>query len=66
MDGFFRKAFEGLPRISRLNDMIRSAVYRYPRKMDDPVEENLLLRDRKVEVVDAPEGPFPSTKEHKH
>ena len=65
MDGFFRKASGGLPRISRLNDMIRYDIYRYPRKMDDPVEENLLLGDRKVEMVDAQEGPFPSTKEHK-
>ena len=65
MDGLFRKAFEGLPRISGLNDLIRYAIYRYLRKMDKPVEVNLLLHDGKVEVVDAQEGPFSSTKEHK-
>lgn len=49
----FRKAFAGLPRISGLNDIIRYDIYRYLRKMDDPVEENLLLRDGKLEVVNA-------------
>lgn len=49
----FRKAFAGLPKISGLNDIIRYDIYRYLRKMDDPVEENLLLRDGKVEVVHA-------------
>jgi hypothetical protein len=47
----FRKAFAGLPKISGLNDIIRYDIYRYLRKMDDPVEENLLLRDGKLEVV---------------
>jgi hypothetical protein len=47
----FRKAFEGLPKISGLNDIIRYDIYRYLRKMDDPVEENLLLRDGKLDVV---------------
>ncbi len=49
----FRKAFAGLPKISGLNDIIRYDIYRYLRKMDDPVEENLLLREGKVEVVPA-------------
>lgn len=49
----FRKAFAGLPRISGLNDIIRYDIYRYLRKMDDPVEDNLLLRDGKLEVVNA-------------
>ena len=35
----------------RLNDIIRYDIYRYLRKMDDPVDENLLLRDGKLEVV---------------
>lgn len=47
----FRKAFDGLPKISGLNDIIRYDIYRYLRKMDDPVEENLLLRDGKLDVV---------------
>jgi hypothetical protein len=47
----FRTAFAGLPKISGLNDIIRYDIYRYLRKMDDPVEENLLLRDGKLEVV---------------
>lgn len=49
----FRKAFAGLPKISGLNDIIRYDIYRYLRKMDDPVEENLLLREEKLEVVQA-------------
>ncbi len=47
----FREAFAGLPRISGLNDIIRYDIYRYLRKMDDPVEENLLLRDGRLDVV---------------
>ena len=47
----FRKAFAGLPKISGLNDIIRYDIYRYLRKMDDPVEENLLLREGILEVV---------------
>lgn len=49
----FRKAFTGLPKISGLNDIIRYDIYRYLRKMDDPVEENLLLREGRLEVVHA-------------
>ncbi len=49
----FRKAFAGLPKISGLNDIIRYDIYRYLRKMDDPIEENLLLREGKLEVVHA-------------
>ena len=47
----FQKAFAGLPKANGLNDIIRYDIYRYLRKMDDPVEENLLLRDGKLEVV---------------
>jgi hypothetical protein len=47
----FQKAFAGLPKTNGLNDIIRYDIYRYLRKMDDPVEENLLLRDGKLEVV---------------
>ena len=47
----FKKAFANLPKTRGLNDIIRYDIYRYLRKMDDPVEENLLLRDGKLEVV---------------
>jgi len=49
--GLFRKAFAGLPKISGPNDIIRYDIYRYLRKMDDPVEENLLLREGRLEMV---------------
>lgn len=49
----FHKAFAGFPRISGLNDIIRYDIYRYLRKMDDPVEENLLLQEGKLNVVHA-------------
>ena len=49
----FRKAFAGLPKINGLNDIIRYDIYRYLRKMDDPVEENLLLREGRLDVVHA-------------
>jgi hypothetical protein len=47
----FQKAFAGLPKTNGLNDIIRYDIYRYLRKMDDPVEENLLLHEGKLEVV---------------
>ena len=47
----FRKAFSGFPKTSGLNDIIRYDMYRYLRKMDDPEDENLLLREGKLEVV---------------
>jgi hypothetical protein len=47
----FQKAFAGLPKANGLNDIIRYDIYRYLRKMDDPVEENLLLHTGKLEVV---------------
>lgn len=49
----FRRAFAGLPKTSGLNDIIRYDIYRYLRKMDDPVEETLLLHDARLEVVHA-------------
>jgi hypothetical protein len=49
----FHKAFAGFPKISGLNDIIRYDIYRYLRKMDDPVEENLLLQEGKLNVVHA-------------
>jgi hypothetical protein len=47
----FHKAFAGLPKTSGLNDIIRYDIHRYLRKMDDPVEEQLLLCEGKLEVV---------------
>lgn len=49
----FRRAFAGLPKTSGLNDIIRYDIYRYLRKMDDPEEETLLLREGKLDVVHA-------------
>jgi hypothetical protein len=47
----FHKAFVGLPKTNGLNDIIRYDIYRYLRKMDDPVEDQLLLREGKLKVV---------------
>jgi hypothetical protein len=47
----FRKAFAGLPRISGLNDIIRYDIHRYLQKMDDPVEDQLLLHEGELKVV---------------
>jgi len=49
----FERAFTGLPRTSGLNDIIRYDIDRYLRKMDDPVEDQLLLRDGKLHVVES-------------
>lgn len=51
--GLFRKALAGLPKTSGLNDIIRYDIHRYLRKMDEPVDENLLLRDSKLELVNS-------------
>jgi hypothetical protein len=47
----FQRAFAGLPKTSGLNDIIRYDIHRYLRKMDDPVEDQLLLREGKLKVV---------------
>ena len=47
----FRKAFAGLPKTSGLNDIIRYDIYPYLRKMDDPVEDRLLLCDGELKTV---------------
>lgn len=47
----FHRAFAGLPRTSGLNDIIRYDIHRYLQKMDDPVEDQLLLREGKLRVV---------------
>lgn len=47
----FHRAFAGLPKTNGLNDIIRYDIYRYLRKMDDPVENQLLLREGELKVV---------------
>ncbi|HJS18553.1 MAG TPA: hypothetical protein VJ785_07380 [Anaerolineales bacterium] len=47
----FQKAFVGLPKTSGLNDIIRYDIHRYLYKMDDPVEDQLLLRDGQLTMV---------------
>lgn len=47
----FRKAFAGLPKTSGLNDIIRYDIYPYLRKMDDPVEDRLLLSGGELKSV---------------
>jgi hypothetical protein len=49
----FQRAFAGLPKTSGLNDIIRYDIYRYLRKMDDPVEDQLLLREGILKVVES-------------
>jgi hypothetical protein len=47
----FHSAFAGLPKTSGLNDIIRYDIYRYLRKMDDPVEDQWLLREGELKLV---------------
>lgn len=47
----FQRAFAGLPKTSGLNDIIRYDMYRYLRKMDEPVADQLLLREGTLKVV---------------
>ena len=47
----FQRAFVGLPKTSGLNDIIRYDIHPYLRKMDDPVEDQLLLHQGKLKVV---------------
>ena len=47
----FQKAFAGLPKISGLNDIIRYDIHRYLQKMDEPVEDQLLLHEGELKVV---------------
>ena len=48
---FFRKAFADLPKTSGLNDIIRYDMHRYLHKMDDPIEDQLLLHEGKLTMV---------------
>jgi hypothetical protein len=47
----FQRAFAGLPRTSGLNDIIRYDIHPYLKKMDDPVEEQLLLHEGELKIV---------------
>jgi hypothetical protein len=47
----FQRAFAGLPRTSGLNDIIRYDIHPYLKKMDDPVEEQLLLHEGELKMV---------------
>jgi hypothetical protein len=47
----FQKVFEGLPKVSGLNDIIRYDIHPYLRKMDDPVEEQPLLENGELKTV---------------
>jgi hypothetical protein len=47
----FQRAFAGLPKTSGLNDIIRYDIHPYLRKMDDPVEDQLLLHDGELRVA---------------
>ena len=47
----FHRAFIGLPRTSGLNDIIRYDIHPYLRKMDDPVEDQLLLHEEELKMV---------------
>jgi hypothetical protein len=52
LDGdLFTKAFMGIPKVSGLNDIIRYNVQPYLRKMDDPVEDQLLLEDGELKTI---------------
>jgi len=50
-DALFHKAFDGLPRISGLNDIIRYDIYPYLRKMADPVEKQLFLENGQLKTI---------------
>lgn len=47
----FHKAFDELPRISGLNDIIRYDIHAYLRKMDDPVEKQLMLKKGQLKTI---------------
>ncbi len=49
----FRKAFSGFPKTSGLNDIIRYDIHRYLQNMDDPVVDQLLLHEGKLDVVNS-------------
>ena len=50
-DDLFYKAFDRLPRISGLNDIIRYDIHPYLTKMDDPVEKRLLLKKGRLKTI---------------
>ena len=49
--GLFQRAFAGFPKTSGLNDIIRYDIHPYLKKMDDPVEKQLLLHLGELKMV---------------
>ena len=47
----FPKAFDSMPKISGLNDIIRYDIHPFLRKMADPVREHPLLENGQIKVV---------------
>jgi hypothetical protein len=47
----FQRAFANLPKTSGLNDIIRYDIHPYLKKMDDPVEDQLLLQGGELKMV---------------
>lgn len=47
----FHKAFDRLPRISGLNDIIRYDIHPYLTKMADPVEKQLMLKKGQLKTI---------------
>ncbi len=47
----FQRAFTGLPKTSGLNDIIRYDIHPYLKKMDEPVEDQLLLQAGELKMV---------------
>ena len=47
----FQRAFAGLPKTSGLNDIIRYDIHPYLKKMDEPVEDQLLLQAGELKTV---------------
>ena len=49
----FQRAFAGFPKTNGLNDIIRYDIHPYLKKMDDPVEDQLLLDDGELKIVNS-------------
>jgi len=47
----FQQAFAGLPKTNGLNDIIRYDIHPYLKKMDEPVEDQLLLQGGELKVI---------------
>lgn len=49
----FQRAFSGFPKTSGLNDIIRYDIHRYLQNMDDPIVDQLLLHNGKLNMVNS-------------